>query len=261
MKPSKSFRSSIRVVFGIFVLFLCLSAFPRPAAAASFKNSKPVLLKNYSAYSNGRIVLRWKKIAGAKKYEVWRSAKKNGAYKKYAVVKTNQLSKKTVGTYYYKVRAINGKTKSKFSTPRRYFAANGIITHKGFNGTDGLWLRVKVTNKTSKPMIFLGATNSFPTIYLVRKSTKSVVAKTNGYLSTSNDPYGISIGGAKQIAKWKTASLYFRTMDYVLWRTYAAAPSAYEFLISMPFYDGPNSSTVWALACTEKAAGSAVAGK
>jgi len=261
MKPAKSFKSILKLTFSFLVLLLCICTFSKPASAASFKNSKPVLLKNYSSYSNGKIVLTWKKVAGAKKYEVWRSTKKNTGYKKFAVVKNNKLQKKASGVYYYKVRAVKGSVKSKFSVPRRFFSANGIITNKGFNGTDGLWLRVKITNKTAKPMYFLGATNSFPTIYLVKKSTKSVVGKINGYLSTDNDPYGISIGSMKKIAKYSTASLYFRTWNYALYNTYSQNPSAYQFLISMPFYDSGSATTAWALACTEKAAGSALAGR
>ena len=59
----------------------------------------------------GAIKISWKKVAGAKKYEIYRSAKSNGKYKKIATVKSNKLSysnkKLTSGKkYYYKVKAV-----------------------------------------------------------------------------------------------------------------------------------------------------------
>lgn len=71
--------------------------------------------------SVGSIQIRWKKSAGADKYEIYRSKKKNGAYKKIATVKgtkkTYRDRKVTAGkAYYYKIKARSGSYKSSFSS-------------------------------------------------------------------------------------------------------------------------------------------------
>ena len=70
--------------------------------------------------SVGSIQISWKKSTGAGKYEIYRSKKKNGAYKKIATVKGTKRSyrdrKVTAGkTYYYKIKARFGVYKSPFS--------------------------------------------------------------------------------------------------------------------------------------------------
>lgn len=62
----------------------------------------------------------WSKTEGAAKYEIYRSKKKHGSYKRIAVVKGTASSYKnrnlvTGRAYYYKVRARAGSSKSAFS--------------------------------------------------------------------------------------------------------------------------------------------------
>lgn len=62
----------------------------------------------------------WKKVAGAKGYQVYRAASKNGAYKKIADVSAKKTSVKATKlkskkTYYFKVRAYSKTAKSSFS--------------------------------------------------------------------------------------------------------------------------------------------------
>ena len=67
------------------------------------------------------IRISWKKVSGAEGYQIYRSAEKNGTYKKIATVKGgNKTSyknkKRTTGkVYYYKVRAYAGNYQSEFS--------------------------------------------------------------------------------------------------------------------------------------------------
>ena len=65
----------------------------------------------------------WKKVTGAKKYEVYRSAKMKSGYKKVSTVKTNKLTDKKKlkkgKKYYYKVRAVHGSAKSAFSAVKQ----------------------------------------------------------------------------------------------------------------------------------------------
>ena len=74
-------------------------------------------------------MLKWKKVTGAKKYEVYKGAKKKGKFKKVATVKKTTYTDKKIKkskknkNYFYKVRAIakaDGKTvKGKFSKTAR----------------------------------------------------------------------------------------------------------------------------------------------
>lgn len=94
--------SAILLIDGVSVL---------DAYAASL--SKPsVTLSNASATS---VKISWKKVRGAKKYNVMRSTKKTGGYK--VVKTTSSLSYKNTGlkcgkTYYYKVKAVSGSKSS-----------------------------------------------------------------------------------------------------------------------------------------------------
>ena len=76
-----------------------------------------------------KAVLKWKKVTGAKKYEVYKGTKKKGKFKKIATVKKTTYTDKKIKksnknkNYFYKVRAIakaDGKTvKGKFSKTAR----------------------------------------------------------------------------------------------------------------------------------------------
>jgi hypothetical protein len=56
-----------------------------------------------------KATLKWKKVAGAKEYQVYKSTKKNGKFKKAATVKKTKATVKKLKkgkTYYFKVRAL-----------------------------------------------------------------------------------------------------------------------------------------------------------
>lgn len=89
---------------------------------------KVTVLKKTSSISasatKSQVKLKWKKVSGAAKYQIYRSTKKNGTYKKIATVKSSVLSYKDKSvsknkTYYYKVRAVGngvgGNTYSSYS--------------------------------------------------------------------------------------------------------------------------------------------------
>ncbi len=71
--------------------------------------------------SSGKPVLKWGKVSGAAKYEIYRATSKTGKYTKIATItKTSYTDKeaKAGKTYYYKVRAVSSKSgigKSVFS--------------------------------------------------------------------------------------------------------------------------------------------------
>lgn len=90
------------------------------AAAADTESSaslkKPEITAKPSGYES--IKVSWKKVSGAKKYEVYRASSKSGEYKKIASIEKLTYSDKKISqnkTYYYKVRAVSGSTRGKYS--------------------------------------------------------------------------------------------------------------------------------------------------
>lgn len=62
--------------------------------------------------------LSWKKVSGAKTYNIYRSTKKNSGYKKIASTSKNAYNDRSVKsgtTYYYKITAVRGKAESGYS--------------------------------------------------------------------------------------------------------------------------------------------------
>ena len=237
-----------------------------PAQAAGFTSKKPTI-KATSTYKNGKVVLKWSKVSGATKYEIYRSTKKASGYKKFATSTSTTLSKATTGAYYYKVRALKGKNKSKFSAPMLIFAANAQIktvtfSSSGYVGSYGTLVSVKVTNKSKKAMQFLGGYYQAGTLYLMNKKTNKIVDSTYIQLNTNNDIYGISISAGITVNAGKSQTLWYHVMDYTLWTKYNDNPDSYYWMISMPFYPGNGYEDlgVMSLSATAKASGSSLPG-
>ena len=123
-------RSSLMSKVLIFILAIAVvfaySVMPvSQAYAASAKKPAKVKISSAKAITSSSVKLTWKKAKNAKKYEVYASkyAKKNfkkvatvkSSKKTYTVKKLNKKALKANTKYYFKVRAINGKKKGKFS--------------------------------------------------------------------------------------------------------------------------------------------------
>lgn len=83
-------------------------------SSASLK--KPEIQAKASGYE--AVKVSWAKVSGAKKYEIYRASSKSGEYKKIATTEKLSYSDKKINqnkTYYYKVRAVSGNKKGKFS--------------------------------------------------------------------------------------------------------------------------------------------------
>jgi hypothetical protein len=83
---------------------LCIKAFTK---SDSDKLNKTTDLKKTKVTKTSAAFI-WAKTSGATGYEIYRSAKKNGTYKKIATVKScsyTDKNRKKNTTYYYKVRA------------------------------------------------------------------------------------------------------------------------------------------------------------
>ena len=118
--------SRVMVFVLAFAVMFAYSVVPmNQAYAASAKKPSKVTLSSAKAITSSSVKLTWKKAKNAKKYEVYasKSAKKNfkkvatvkSSKKTYTVRKLNKKALKANTKYYFKVRAINGKKKGKFS--------------------------------------------------------------------------------------------------------------------------------------------------
>ena len=115
-------RTHIRIIC-ILMLLMVAAAFMMPQktyAASRIGKVKTVKVASYD-YNKARI--SWSKVKGAKKYQIYRATKKSGKYRKVRTVSSKSRSCINSGlttgkTYYYKVRAVKGKKKGKFSKVR-----------------------------------------------------------------------------------------------------------------------------------------------
>ena len=259
-------------MLSFFILLLIVTCFfaSVSAQAASFKKSKPNINKT-SAYLNDTVYLTWTKVSGAKKYEIQRAkinpkTGKTGKWKAWATTKKTAVKKKASGDYKYRVRAVKGKTKSKWSSAKRIFGATARITNIGYTEPDiflGVVLssgylewRVTVNNKTSSPMGFVKTGTRFKnqnTLYAINKTTGKVVHLWEGRLDTT--------GVAKMVEAGKTQSLSFYA--YVTpeeWAKYKGC----KFMVSSSFYPNPEVepiSTQMAIAYTANYADASIAAK
>lgn len=122
-------KKLLSIVLSI-TLLLSVNVFFAPSAyAASLKAPKGMTVY---AISTGKITVKWKKAKGAKKYYIYRSKSKKKNFKRIAIVKntkytSSKLKKNT--RYYFKVKAVSGKKRSKYST------TVSARTHKTYNKT------------------------------------------------------------------------------------------------------------------------------
>lgn len=135
MKKQRIFTKKHFAPLLILVAAFLLLAAPKVNASAASK--KPGAVTGFTAKSNygdGGIYLKWKKVPHAKYYEVYYKKLKKEKFKEYyetAYLPNYNFSLSyssyfQVGkTYYFKVRAVNGKKKGKFSPIRSAKAVLG----------------------------------------------------------------------------------------------------------------------------------------
>ena len=258
-------KGFLRISFLVLMLFVSFM-FLKPASvqAAKLKTSAKPKFTNASAYMYNKVCLKWGKVTGAKKYVIYRAkinpgSGKNGSWKKWAETTKTSIKKKATGDYKYRVRAISGSIKSKYSNPIRIFAANAKITDIGFDGAH-INFRLLIGNKTKSDMGFVkneAASNySQYTIYAVDTQTGRIVNQWGGNLV----PVGAGI--AMLVNAGKTQSIYISS-DYVSASQYNSVRNC-TFLVTAIFYPNPYTepmNTALALACTTTATDCAIAGK
>ncbi|MBE6741513.1 MAG: hypothetical protein E7570_04330 [Ruminococcaceae bacterium] len=106
----------ISIILAASLLLSISFCFSSTTYAASL--SAPKGMTAY-ALSTGKITVKWNKAKSAKKYYVYRSTSKDKNFKRIAIVKNPKytsanLKKNT--RYYFKVKSVSGKKKSKYST-------------------------------------------------------------------------------------------------------------------------------------------------
>lgn len=139
----KSVLRAVVAMLAACLLFTCFST-DFSAFAADVKIAKPVLAAE-TKYMSGAthpynkqtntIIVDWRDVKNAKKYEIYI---KGGKYAKWTKYKTVTTSKCTVSglaratTYYFKVRGINGKVQGTFSNVQTLATARMDYNRKGW---------------------------------------------------------------------------------------------------------------------------------
>lgn len=114
-------KKILKSVFVIaMALTVCLSFTFTFSSQEAYAASKPGkvsgISKSYSGHYEYKVT--WEKASNAKKYQVYRSTKKDGTYKRMTTTTSRSYKAYVIPgkTYYYKVRAINGSKKGSFSS-------------------------------------------------------------------------------------------------------------------------------------------------
>ena len=250
----------------MFFLLALLLVFPVKANAATLRAPK---LNKYSAYMNKVVYLRWTKVKGAKSYEIQRAQinYNTGKVKKWKTWKKTKklfVKKKATGDYKYRVRAIRGKKKGKWSKAKRIFAASGRITNSYYEKPEyifglycegRLYFRLLIKNKTLSQMGFVTAGHQ-GTVYALNKKTGKKVKSwpADLYIAEPN-------GYAKQINAKQEKSVYFYA------RMNEEEKEKYKdckFMVTASFYPNPwvePVSSQMAIACTNSIKDSAITGR
>lgn len=124
MSRKSSWISRMLVFMLAFAVMFTCSATMNQAYAAAKKPGK-VTISKVTAVSSSSIKVTWKKASNAEKYQIYASTSKTRNFKRvatvssskrsYTVRKLNKKALKASKKYYFKVRAVNGSKKGKFS--------------------------------------------------------------------------------------------------------------------------------------------------
>lgn len=142
MKKQRIFTKKHFAPLLVLVAAFLLLAAPKVNASAASK--KPGAVTGFTAKSDhdyGGIKLKWKKVRNAKYYEIYWKKSKKGKFEYWVTPGTLDFSL-GIGsdfqldkTYYFKVRAVNGKKKGKFSPVK---SAKAVLGKPSFSHTPSL---------------------------------------------------------------------------------------------------------------------------
>ncbi len=118
MTKKSSWMGKVIVFMMVLAVMFTYSVMPMNNAYAASKKPAKVTVSSAKSTSTSAVKITWKKAKNARTYQVYRATSKKGKYRRIATVKkTYYVNKKLKAgtTYYYKVRALNGKTAGAFS--------------------------------------------------------------------------------------------------------------------------------------------------
>ena len=134
----------------VFILGGLFFTIPSQEVKAARKKPAKVTKLKVTNVDYDTLKITWKKVASAKKYEVYRAISKNGKYKKIKTISAKKYTNKglTTGTkYFYKVRARKGSKKGTFSakksgTPMLKNSSNITVTMQSSSSATISWTPV-----------------------------------------------------------------------------------------------------------------------
>lgn len=149
----------------IIMLLLCLSFIILPQHNTAFAATVvgvPQVCGITSTSTTASIT--WKKSENAKKYEIYRAESKTGKYKKIATTSKTTVTDKGLTPnryYYYKLRAVNGQTYSKYSSIKKITTKKDSYDLTRYAGKNFL----NYVKSRNIPYKYAGSDGSFETKY------------------------------------------------------------------------------------------------
>lgn len=203
----RTYRNSCVLVVAVIIALVLIATLLMTdrAEAANIKKAKPKFIVSKCQFADSKAELAWKKVKGAKKYQVFISKKRGGKYKLFANSKKTKIAKRSVGEYYYKVRAFDGKKASKLSPAVHLFAASGnvydtmtITTTFFFGGsTSSTFYDLAVKNNSKKPMTFEPKEGNY---FIVAREKKTGKTEETEASLTNEDPVKVKAGKTEKFS-------------------------------------------------------------
>ena len=250
--------------------FACL--IPAPAYAAKLNTAAKPAFSDRSGYMDGKVYLKWGKIAEAKEYVIFRAkvnpkTGKIGSWSKWAETTKAYIRKKASGDYKYRVRAVNGKVRSKYSKAIRIFAADSVIGSVRYSQADSkMLINLKVTNMTKSEMRFMknkAASNyNQYRVQALNPNTGSIVKTLKGNLYVNTiAPVGTA-NNSSVVNAGMTRTVFVQSA--VISKSVYDSIKNCKFLVTAVFYPNPaaeSNTDFLTISCTKNAAESFTAGK
>ena len=177
-------------------------------SAASLK--KPAKVKAVNVAKG--IKITWKKVKGAKKYQVFRGKKKIKTVKKKTYTDKKAKSGKT---YKYYVKAVKGKKKSKKSKAAKVVRLTKPAVSSVSNVSNGAFVSWKKVKGAKKYYVYSGSTKIAATTKLNCTYTKAVSGKTYSYKVKAVNGKSASVASAAKKGMFLSAPVVSVTVDKV----------------------------------------------
>lgn len=131
-----------------------LHAAPLPPKA--FRSNKPQLKLNRCRSTARGIRMQWEILPGAEGYQVYRAETPDGEFELFGETEEPSFSGKTDGSYCYKVRAVRGNEKSRWSVTVQISCVIGYVDKVYYDDNGFTHFRCTVSNRTDESVWFYG---------------------------------------------------------------------------------------------------------